>query len=220
MASESSPPTEKLDEYTKVREDSPESGSSTGKLRATAASLLRIADGKRAVVCVPSSSEATELIDMVEQLGHINLRNESFGRILILTQQSKLYNSARQLSIDSLSIVYSSVFLFWRQYLNEAIKSLSSYKASYEYHFGKCENLLFVEFFKRNVFSAFKYVDSSCFSFIQRLPLDTFSGIDVNDIVQLKDHMRDVTACLTKKIDNDALSFVLGICPPPEKISR
>ena len=54
--------------------------------------------------------------------------------------------------------------------------------------------------------------------FIKLLALPLFSGVDVNDIAQLMDHMRDVKACLTKTIDNDALSYVLGIRPPPEKI--
>ena len=49
------------------------------------------------------------------------------------------------------------------------------------------------------------------FCFHSKIPLGIFSGIDVNDIAQLMDHMRDVKACMTKKINNDALSFVLGI---------
>ena len=52
---------------------------------------------------MPGSSQATQLTDMIEQLGDINLRMEIFGWILILTQHSNLYKSARQLSIDSLS---------------------------------------------------------------------------------------------------------------------
>lgn len=85
-------------------------------------------------MCAKYILEATKLIDMVEQLGDINMRRASFGRILILSQQSKLYNRARQLDIVRLSIFYSNVLLFWRQYLNEAIKSLDNYKAIYIYH--------------------------------------------------------------------------------------
>jgi hypothetical protein len=42
----------------------------------------------------------------------INMQPMSFGRILILSQQSKLYKRARQHDIVTLSIFHSNVLLF------------------------------------------------------------------------------------------------------------
>jgi hypothetical protein len=111
------------------------------------------------------------------------------------------------------------VLLFWRQFVNETIKSLENYIDQYEYLLKKCKSLTFAETFKSN-FSSVSNALTSCCSFILRLPLGAYSGIAAHEISQLMNHLGSINACLTEKdIDNDALSFVLGVSSPLEKMS-
>lgn len=193
--------------------------SGSGKTRVIAYALLALAEDRRAVVFVPNSTQAIELLDAVEQLGDLNL-GQQLGRVLVLSQENNKPRKSLLQHVDILAIVYSNVFLFWTHYIKETIKSFDSYKFLYDYHAKKNENLEFLDFLKTKISSAIKDL-MTCFQIIQRLPKCLVDGIDDADITRLLQQLTHLQDDLLKKdITNEAMCSVFGIpFPSTSKIS-
>ncbi|CAM0151313.1 unnamed protein product [Urochloa decumbens] len=176
--------------------------------------LLQLNKDSKSIVLVPSISDATVLVDTVDELRATSPENENFGSMSILAEETGMNKKTLQLDVTVQSIVYCNVYLFWRAFATDMIKVIKDYKLLYEHHVSSngSKSLTFQNFFEKKASSAIKGL-RYCFQFIRRLPEGTITGIKLDDISRLLQQLTDLVTNLTQQ-NIDALEFVFSVSPP------
>ncbi|KAM0922884.1 hypothetical protein ACQ4PT_005839 [Festuca glaucescens] len=166
---------------------------------------------KSAILCVPNTLTAEEIILSMQKLSGVNLQLDKLENLLLLAKESEVRSDVRQFSLEKILDQYCSVLLFWKHFIRETINALRNYSHQHEYHVNINPKLQFLDFFKRKFSAAYKDV-SGCLRFLLRLPQDSFAYVDFEAIIALTIQLEDFhTSLMSEEIEEDALKSVLNV---------